>query len=285
MTVSNQVPAAPTPDAASGRQTPALDGQIAVVTGGAAGIGAAICRALSRAGAVVVIADLNEEGGRATAASTANPEKTFVHAVDVSDPDQVHGLIDGAVTRLGRIDLLVNNAGVIAVAPLETGSLAVWRRTFAVNVEGPLLTMSAVAPIMLRQAPLERTGCRGKIVNISSPAAEHGRPPVPAYGASKAALNHLSKSAAASWGERGIATTIVYPGNVEDAMWPRVATDLAAVEGRPASEIIQERLAGTLSGRFQKPAEVAEAVLFVAAFRGLGMNGRIVWSEPHVSQA
>jgi NAD(P)-dependent dehydrogenase (short-subunit alcohol dehydrogenase family) len=263
----------------------AVEGQITLVTGGGAGIGAAISRALSSLGATVVIADLDADRSRQTAQSTPSPEATFAHTVDVSNPDQVQELIESVTTRFGRIDLLVNNAGVAPVAALEVASLESWRQTFAVNVEGAMFAMQCAARAMLLQEPLEQTGCRGKFVNISSPAAEIGRPLLAAYGASKAALNHLSKSAAASWGDRGIATTIVYPGNVKDAMWPGLSVDIAAAEGRSVPEIIKERIAWTPSGKLQEPAAVADAVTFIAGFQGCGLNGQIVWTEPHVSPA
>ncbi len=262
---------------------PAVQAQIAVVTGGGGGIGAAICRQLAAAGATVVIADIALDGARETAASIGSSETTVVQSVDVAAPSQVNALIKEVLSRFGRIDLLVNNAGVVSVASLENASLDDWRRTFAVNVEGAMLTMRAAATAMLRQTPLEQTACRGKIVNISSPAAELGRPLLPAYGASKAALNHLSKSAAVSWADHAIATTIVYPGSVKDAMWPRLASELAAAEGRSAESVIEERIAWMPSGRFQEPTEVARAVLFAANFRGMGLNGRTLWTEPHVS--
>lgn len=264
---------------------PAIRQQIAVVTGGARGIGAEISRQLGEAGATVVIADIAAVPVRATSASTGDSTTILARAVDVADPDQVNELIRGVVEEFGRIDLLVNNAGVAEVASLETVSLEAWRRTFAVNVEGALLTMRAAAAMMLTQSPREETGCRGKIVNISSRAAEVGYPLLPAYGASKAALNHLSKSAAVRWADQGIATTIVYPASVKDAMWPRLGHELAAAEGRTAADVIEERLAWTPSGRLQDPAEVAHAVLFAANFRGMGLNGQIVWSEAHVSPA
>lgn len=264
---------------------PSVRGQVAVVTGAGRGIGAAIAKELAAAGATVAIADIDDAAARSTAAAIERSKTTFVRAVDIVDEGQVEELMAHVVDRFGRIDLLVNNAGVAVVAPLLPASLAVWRRTFAVNVEGAMLASCAAATVMLGQPQLEQTGCRGKIVNVSSPAAEVGRPLLPAYGASKAALNHLSKSAAASWGDQGIATTIVYPGNVNDAMWPRLGNDLAAAEGRTAEAIVAERIAASPMGRFQEPAEVARAVMFVANFRGDGLNGRVVWSEPHVSVA
>jgi len=277
-----------------------LTGQVVIVTGGGGGIGAAVCRRLAQAGAHVVVADISQAGAAATAAAigadqaaaarhatgagqATGPARATVVPADVSDPRAVDQLVAATMQRFGRLDVVVNNAAIIAVQPLTETSLDTWRRIFGVNVEGPLLLMTAAARVMVAQQPSAHTGCRGKFINISSPAAEHGRGLVPAYGASKAALNHLSQSAAGTWGEQGISTTVVYPGDVEGAMWPGIGARLAAAEGRTAGEVITERLATAPTGRFQQPGEVAGAVLFVAAFRGQGLNGCTVWTQPHVT--
>jgi NAD(P)-dependent dehydrogenase (short-subunit alcohol dehydrogenase family) len=258
-----------------------LTGQLAIVTGGGSGIGAAVCARLADAGAHVIVADIDQAGAIATAGAIGARRATAL-PTDISEPAAVQRLIARAL-RLGRLDVVVNNAAIIAVEPLAETSLGSWRRIFAVNVEGPLLLMTAAAGAMLAQEPSAQTGCRGKFINISSPAAEHGRWLVPAYGASKAALNHLSQSAAESWGQQGISTTVVYPGDVEGAMWPGIGAQLAAREDRTTEELVSERMATAPTGRFQHPGEVADAVLFVAAFRGPGLNGCTVWTQPHVT--
>jgi meso-butanediol dehydrogenase/(S,S)-butanediol dehydrogenase/diacetyl reductase len=259
--------------------------QVALVTGAGAGIGAAVCARLSAAGAMVIATDIDGDRAAITAADAGNREARFARRLDVSDPDQVKDTVRAAIADFGHIDILVNNAGIAPVSSLESLSLDAWRRVFAVNVDGPMMLTSAVAATMRKQGPSKETHCRGKIVNISSPAAEIGRPLLPAYGASKAALNHLSKSAAASWGDQGISTTIVYPDSVKDAMWPGLATQIAEAEGRTPEEVLAERIAGSPAGRLQEPDEVAAAVLFVAGYRGIGLNGRIVWSSTHVGPA
>jgi galactitol 2-dehydrogenase len=258
-----------------------LSGVVAIVTGGGGGIGEAISRRLAAAHANVVVADICE--GRATRTAEGIGSAAIAMVMDVADPAQAERVVGETVAKHGRVDLVVNNAGTIAVESLEQTSVETWRRIFAVNVEGPLSMMQAASAVMLRQRPAERTGCRGKFISISSEAAEHGRKLVPAYGASKAALNHLSRSAAITWGDQGICTTIIYPGDVEGAMWPGVGGQLAAVQGRSTEEVIRERLESAPSGRFQLPDEVADAVLYVAAFPGKDLNGRTVWTYSHVT--
>jgi NAD(P)-dependent dehydrogenase (short-subunit alcohol dehydrogenase family) len=155
---------------------PRVRGQVAIVTGGGRGIGSAICQKLAHAGATVVIADIDAEGSQATADSLAPDSSAVVRNLDVTNEDQVRELITSVAADYGRVDLLVNSAGVAIVTPLKDASLESWRKTFAVNVEGALLTMRYAAAVMMKQSPSEQTQCRGKIVNISSPAAGAGRP-------------------------------------------------------------------------------------------------------------
>jgi NAD(P)-dependent dehydrogenase (short-subunit alcohol dehydrogenase family) len=267
------------------RVVAAIDGQVAIVTGGAAGIGAATCRRLALAGATVVVADIETDGAEAVAASTRGPRTSVARGVDVADPGAVTELVRGVVADFGAIHLLVNNAGIAPVDPLETASYEIWRRTFAVNVEGPFAAIRAATTAMLDQEPFAGTGCRGKVVTVSSAAAEHGRPLMPAYGASKAALDHLSRSTAVAFGDRAIATTILYPGNVDGAMWPGLAERLAPLEGRSVQAVLDERAASSPYGRFQQPDEVARMVVYIAGFAGMGLNGGVLWSEPHVRHA
>ncbi len=265
----------------AGAQDRSLAGQAAIVTGGGRGIGAAVCRRLARAGSQVIVADIDQSAGQDTAREIGSPA-TAVQA-DVRDSADVRRLVRVAAELTGRLDVVVNNAGIVPVESLDQTALETWRGTFAVNVEGPLQLMQEASAVMLAQDRSPQTGCRGKFINISSEAAETGRRLVPAYGASKAALNHLSRSAAATWGDQWISTTVVYPGDVEDAAWPAVGMRIAAAEGREVSEVIRDRLESAVTGRFQRPDEVADVVLFVAAFRGPGLNGRTVWTQPHVA--
>jgi NAD(P)-dependent dehydrogenase (short-subunit alcohol dehydrogenase family) len=152
-----------------------------------------------------------------------------------------------------------------------------------VNVEGPLLTTREAAALMVRQDPHPITGCRGRIINVSSPAAEVGRPMFAAYGASKAALNHLSKTSALVLGPQLIATTVLYPGSVLGPLWDALLPDLVAAEGRTADEILAERTAGMPQGRFQLPEETAAMALYIATAPGMSLNGRVLWSEAHVA--
>lgn len=242
-----------------------VEPKVALVTGAGRGIGRAIVDGFAAAGWRVWGGDLVAEDGP---------------LVDVTDPASVRAFVDQAVAEFGRIDVAVNNAGVVDVAPLLDLDPATWRHVFAVNVEGCLNVTQAVGRVMLGQE-LDAGGCRGRIINISSPAAEAPRPLLAAYGASKAAINHLSRSAAAALGPDGVWVTVVYPTNVEDGMWRSLPDDLGTVTGRDRETVIAERLATAPTGRFETAGEVAGMVRFAATAPGL--NGKLIWTEAHVA--
>jgi NAD(P)-dependent dehydrogenase (short-subunit alcohol dehydrogenase family) len=263
-----------------------LRDQVALVTGGGSGIGSAICTVFAEAGAAVAVADTKAGSANAVAASlrasTSGCDSLPLH-IDVSDPDDVANAVAATSQRFGRIDILVNNAAINPVARFSETSIATWRRVFAVNVEGPWLMIQAVSPIMRSQSPQPDSECRGKIINISSAAAEVGRPLFSAYGASKAALNHLSRTCALVLAPEGISTTTLYPGDVADGMWSVLPTQIGSLEGTQSSEVVRARLEGSPLGRFQTAREVAEMALFVATRSDMSLNGTVLWTTPHTA--
>lgn len=146
-----------------------------------------------------------------------------------------------------------------------------------------MLATQRAGRMMQRQEPHAQTGCRGKILNISSGAAEHGRPFLPAYGASKAALNHLSKSSALVLGAHAIATTVLYPTSVQEGMFGPIADQMAEFEAMSHAEFTADRAAESPLGRLQKPEEVGAIAVWVAAHVGMRLNGRLVHTEAHVA--
>jgi NAD(P)-dependent dehydrogenase (short-subunit alcohol dehydrogenase family) len=268
-------------DALAGRR---LGGQVAVITGAAQGIGRAIAIAFAAAGAQVVIADLRLDQAHDVEQTVAEAGgDALACEVDVANPESVAALFARVTEVFGRMDLLVNNAGICPVTAFPSVDLAVWRQVFAVNVEGPLIATQIAATIMQGQEPHPISGCRGKIINVSSPAAEIGRPLFAAYGASKAALNHLTKTAAVVLEPALISTSALYPGSVKGPLWDALMDDLVAADGRDRESILAERTAGMPRGRFQFPEEVAAMALYIAAYPGMALNGQVLWSEPHVT--
>jgi 3alpha(or 20beta)-hydroxysteroid dehydrogenase len=217
-----------------------LDGRVAIITGGARGQGAAEGRAFAAEGAVVYLTDVLTAAGIATAEEVG---ATFVEH-DVTDVDQWKVVVERALDEHGRIDVLVNNAGVLHWAAMTETPVDVWHRIVAVNQTGVFLGMQAVAPAMKDQRS-------GSIVNISSIAAYGGSGPCFAYGATKWAVRGMTKGAAQELGPFGIRVNSVHPGIIDTPM----------MDGYPLEQIV----AGVPLGRYASADEVARLVLWLAS--------------------
>jgi 3-oxoacyl-[acyl-carrier protein] reductase len=228
-----------------------MDGRVAVVTGAGRGLGAAIADELSAHGAAVVVADRDAElaGAAAEGLRAASRAATAVVA-DVCDPGQVTALFDATVADHGRLDVLVNNAGVGAVAPSQELDHDVWSRTLAVNLTGTFLCAQAAARHMLPAG-------RGAIVNIGSVFAATGMPMRAAYAASKHGVVGLTKVLAGEWASRGLRVVAVDPAYVRTAL-----DDADQLAGGYGEDDIARR---TPMGRYAEPAEVARVVAFLAS--------------------
>jgi NAD(P)-dependent dehydrogenase (short-subunit alcohol dehydrogenase family) len=262
---------------------PRLVDQVALVTGAGKGIGRAIACAFASEGAGVIVADIDVNAASDTAGEIARSgSRALAVPTDVTSPEAQDHLFARARKEFGRLDILVNNAGIFHVAPLLDFPLDAWRRVFAVNLDAALLATQRAGRMMQAQTPHPSTGCRGKILNISSGASQVGRPFLPAYGASKAALNHLSKSTALVLGAHSIATTVLYPTSVREGMFGPIADQMAEFEGMRPDDFLAQRAAGSPLDRLQKPEEVAAIAVWVAAHPGMSLNGRLVHTEAHV---
>jgi NAD(P)-dependent dehydrogenase (short-subunit alcohol dehydrogenase family) len=216
-----------------------LDGRVALVTGGAQGIGRAIADALGGAGATVVIADLNPPEGGIRA--------------DVSSEDDVARMVDEATARHGRIDVLVNNAGLyasLAMRPFEQIPVEEWRRVMDVNVASMFLTCRSVVPVMREQGG-------GKIVNISSGTPFRGVPFLLHYVTSKGAIVALTRALAKELGKDGIHVNCVAPGFT---MSDGVKANPEVVE-----KLRDASIAARTLQRDQVPEDVAGAVVFLCS--------------------
>ena len=228
-----------------------MDGRVAVVTGAGRGLGAAIADELSAKGAAVVVADRDADLAGATAEGLRAAGRAATPAVaDVCDPRQVTALFDATVAEHGRLDVLVNNAGVGAVAPSQELPPDVWSRTLAVNLTGTFLCAQAAARHMLPAG-------RGVIVNIGSVFAATGMPMRAAYAASKHGVVGLTKVLATEWAGRGVRVVAVDPAYVRTAL-----DDADQLAGGYSEADIARR---TPMGRYAEPAEVARVVAFLAS--------------------
>lgn len=227
-----------------------LEGRVALVTGGARGLGEAYVRALHAAGARVVIADLLDEEGTALAAELG--ERAVFLALDVTDEAGWDRVVAASVSAFGSVDVLVNNAGVANAAPIEHLTLAKWNAVIAVNLTGVFLGCRAVVPQMKAQGA-------GSIINISSVEGMRGSPGLHGYTASKFGVRGLSQSLAVELGPSGIRVNSVHPGLILTDMTTRI--DPARIDiplGRPG---VPDDVAGTIvflasdASRFTSGAE------------------------------
>ena len=240
-----------------------FDGQVVLVTGGSRGIGRAVAEAFATRGATVVVQfRADRRAADDTLAALAGHGHLALPA-DVADPEQARSLAGRVVAELGRVDVLVNNAGIYEQHPILETSYEdwqrVWRRTLDVNLIGPANLLHAVVPHMVAAGG-------GRIVNISFRGAFRGEPDHPAYGASKAGLNSLGQSMALALGRHGIYVTTVAPGFVE--------TDMAApfLDG-PGGEAIR---AQSPLNRAATAEEVAKVVVFLATPGAESTTGAVV---------
>ncbi len=224
-----------------------FDGRTALVTGGAGGIGLAIARQLAEGGARVVLLDLERQALDVAAASLAEPRHHLALEVDVTRPEGVEQAVATVLEATGRIDILVNSAGVALLEPAGEVSEAAWDRTLAVNLTAPLLLAQAVAPAMRRQR-------NGRIINLASQASVVALRRHAAYCASKAGLVGLTRVLALEWASDGITVNAISPTVVDTPL------------GRKAwaGQVGEAMRALIPTGRFAQPEEVARLAVFLA---------------------
>jgi NAD(P)-dependent dehydrogenase (short-subunit alcohol dehydrogenase family) len=234
-----------------------LEGKVAIVTGGARGIGRAIALRYAKEGAKVAIADLLADETEALARELGDAGMAV--RLDVTDQASIDAMVAGVGERFGGIDILVNNAALFDLGPILEISRESYRKIFAVNVEGLLFTLQAVARRMVEQ------GRGGKIINMASQAGRRGEALVAVYCASKAAVISLTQSAGLGLIEHGINVNGIAPGVVDTPMWNEVDALFAKYEGRPLGE--KKRLVGEAVpfGRMGRPEDHVGAAVFLAS--------------------
>ena len=238
-------------------QSGTLGGKVAVITGAARGIGRAIAERYVREGARVVIADLNATGAQEAAAAIGGDCAGL--ALDVTRQDSIDAMVAAVVARLGRIDILVNNAGVFDMAPTVEITRESLRRVYAVNVEGLLFTLQAVARQMIAQ------GGGGRIVNLASQAGRRGEPLVAVYCSSKAAVISLTQSTGLDLIRHGINVNAIAPGVVDNEHWDHVDASFARYENLQPGEKKRRVGAAVPLGRMARPDEIAGMAVFLAS--------------------
>jgi len=237
-----------------------LKNRVAIITGGAKGIGKAIALTLVREGARVALVDIDQEGLEALKHEIEkNGGEGFALPCDISKSRDVNEMVNQAFRKCGRIDILINNAGIIRRGTIETVTEEDWDRVIEVNLKGTFNCCRAVVAIMKQQG-------YGKIVNISSIAGKMGDiTSAPGYGSSKAAVDSLTKTLARQLARYGINVNAVSPHAIE--------TEMSA---QWSEERRKEIIASIPLGRLGKPEDVAEAVLFLASDSASFITGEIL---------
>jgi meso-butanediol dehydrogenase/(S,S)-butanediol dehydrogenase/diacetyl reductase len=233
--------------------------RVALVTGAARGIGLAIAQWFDARDWRVVLLDIDGDELQRTFASWPHRERALALHADVSNAAQVADAVAQADAAFGRIDALVNNAGVAVFKPILQTSFDEWRRVMATNLDGAFLCTQAVAPLMLRDGG-------GSVVHIASISGLRASTLRVAYGTSKAALLHLMRQQAAELGALGIRVNAVAPGPVETAMAQQVHTP----------EIRAGYHAAIPLGRYGTPQEIADAVGFLCGETAAYVNGQVL---------
>jgi NAD(P)-dependent dehydrogenase (short-subunit alcohol dehydrogenase family) len=234
-----------------------LGGRRAFLTGAAGGIGAATARRFCEAGAAVVVTDADAEAARALAARLrAHGHVAHADGLDVTDAAATEQAIADAARRLGGLDVVVANAGILHVAPIERLELASFERTLRVNAVGTFLTLRAAAPLL-------EPG--GVLLCTASQAGLRGAPELTAYCASKFAVVGMVESLARELAPRGIRVAAVAPGLVRTPRLDQLVRERAATRARDAEAVERDLIAGVPAGRAARPEEVADAFVFLAS--------------------
>ena len=233
------------------------NGKVVVVTGAARGIGLAIAERFLADGYRVALLDIDAETLRQTSDRLGERDDVLAIECDVAEPLQVASAIEAVAARFGRIDALVNNAGIAVFKPILETSFDEWSRVMAVNLSGPFLCTQACAPVMLKTG-----GC--SVVNIASISGLRASTLRVAYGTSKAALMHLTKQQAVELGTVGIRVNAVAPGPVETEMAKQVHSADIRTSYHDAIPL----------ARYGTVEEIADAVAFLCSDAASFINGQ-----------
>jgi 3-hydroxybutyrate dehydrogenase len=246
-----------------------LDNKVALVTGAASGIGRAIALRYAAEGAAVVIADLQAAAAQAVVTEIERAGGgALAVAMDVTDEQAVNSAVASTVSTFGRIDILVSNAGIQIVHPLEDFSFEEWRRMLAIHVDGAFLATRACLPHMYRQGS-------GSLIYMGSVHSKEASVLKAPYVAAKHALLGLARTIAKEGGRKGVRTNVICPGWVRTPLVEKQIPEQAKLLGMPEQDVVQKvMLKDTVDGQFTTLDDIAEIALFFAAFPTNALTGQ-----------
>jgi 3-hydroxybutyrate dehydrogenase len=247
-----------------------LENKIAIVTGAASGIGLAIAKRYAAAGAKVAIADLKLDAAEA-AANAINAEfkdAALAVAMDVTDEEQVNAGVALVVAAWGTVDVLVSNAGIQIVNPIESFAYADWKKMLAIHLDGAFLTSKAVIPHMYKQGS-------GAILFMGSVHSKEASPLKSAYITAKHGLLGLCRTIAKEGGPKGVRTNVICPGFVRTPLVDKQIPEQAKELGISEDEVVKKVMLGqTVDSEFTTVDDIAELALFFAAFPSNALTGQ-----------
>jgi len=247
-----------------------LDDKVALITGAASGIGHAIAKRYLEAGGRVAIADLNADGATTAARALADNKSAIGIGMDVSNEDQVNAGVTKTIDAFGRIDVLVSNAGIQIVYPIEDFPFADWKKIMAIHVDGAFLTTKACVKHMYKQNS-------GALIYMGSVHSHEASPLKSAYVAAKHGILGLARVMAKEGAKHNVRSNVICPGFVRtplvDKQIPEQAKELGISEERVVKEIM---LAETVDKEFTTVEDVAEVALMLAAFKTNALTGQSI---------
>jgi 3-hydroxybutyrate dehydrogenase len=247
-----------------------LNGKVALITGAASGIGYAIAKRYLEADGRVVIADLSLDAARRAASALADAKSAVAVGMDVADEDQVNAGVDRTVATFGRIDVLVSNAGIQIVHPIEDFPLREWRRMLAIHLDGAFLTTKACIKHMYKQNS-------GALIYMGSVHSYEASPLKSAYVAAKHGLVGLMRTVAKEGAKHHVRANVICPGFVRTPLVDKQIPEQARELGISEERVIKELMLGeTVDKEFTTVEDVAEVALILAAFNTNALTGQSI---------
>ena len=247
-----------------------LDGKVALITGAASGIGHAIAKRYLEADGRVVIADLNADGAKAAAKELASEKSAIGVGMDVSKEDEVNAGVEQTIKTFGRVDILVSNAGIQIVHPVEEFPFADWKKMLAIHLDGAFLTTKACAKHMYKQNS-------GMLLYMGSVHSHEASALKAAYVAAKHGLLGLARVMAKEGAPHNVRSNVICPGFVLTPLVEKQIPEQAKELGLSEERVVKEVLLGeTVDKEFTTLEDVAEVALFLAAFKTNALTGQSI---------